>query len=380
MKNETFGIYVHIPFCKKKCDYCDFLSAPATKGQQLNYQKALLTEIESYRGQTTGRRADSIFFGGGTPSILEAVWLEELLEKLREIFRITPDAELTIECNPGTLDLEKLSKYRSIGINRLSIGLQSAAEEELKLLGRIHTWDEFLENYHLARKLGFSNINVDLMSGLPNQTRSRFQQTLKKVAQLQPEHLSVYSLILEEGTPFFERYRSLNKEIISEEEDRILYADTKRILKEYGYDRYEISNYAKAGYECRHNMRYWLRGEYLGLGLGAASLWGAKRFHNERKLEKYIEVSYDLKKLHQEIEQLTKEDEMSETMFLGLRTMKGVSKQQFYQKFHIKLEDIYKKVLQKMKECGCLEECGDYIRLTKYGIDVSNSVMCEFLL
>ncbi len=374
-----FGIYVHIPFCKKKCDYCDFLSAPATKEQYLQYYRALMLEIESYKGQVTDRQADSIFFGGGTPSILEAEWIEELLEKLKEIFLITPDAEVTLECNPGTLNLEKLIRYKKAGINRLSIGLQSAKENELKLLGRIHTWNEFLDNYILAREQGFSNINVDLMSGIPAQTRKSFEQTLQKIVKLQPEHLSVYSLILEEGTPFYKRY-AMKEKIMSEEADRNLYADTERILKEYGYDRYEISNYAKKGYECRHNTKYWIRTDYLGLGLGAASLWKSMRFHNEKNLEQYIKFSYDFEKLHQNIEKLTKEDAMSETMFLGLRRMEGVSKQKFYESFHIKLEDIYKKTLQKMKECGCLEENEDYVWLTKRGIDVSNLVMCEFIL
>lgn len=374
-----FGIYVHIPFCKKKCDYCDFLSAPATKEQYLQYYRALLLEIESYRGQIIDRQADSIFFGGGTPSILEAEWIEEILEKLKEIFLITPDAEVTLECNPGTLNLEKLIRYKKAGINRLSIGLQSAKEKELKLLGRIHTWNEFLDNYLLAREQGFSNINVDLMSGIPAQTRKSFEQTLQKIVKLQPEHLSVYSLILEKGTPFYKRY-AMKEEIMSEEEDRNLYADTERILKEYGYDRYEISNYAKRGYECRHNTKYWIRTDYLGLGLGAASLWKSIRFHNEKNLEQYIKLSYDFKKLRRNIEKLTKEDAMSETMFLGLRRMEGVSKQKFYECFHIKLEDIYKKTLQKMKECGCLEENEDYVWLTRRGIDVSNLVMCEFIL
>ena len=317
--------------------------------------------------------------GGGTPSILEAEWIEELLEKLKEIFLITPDAEVTLECNPGTLNLEKLIRYKKAGINRLSIGLQSAKENELKLLGRIHTWNEFLDNYILAREQGFSNINVDLMSGIPAQTRKSFEQTLQKIVKLQPEHLSVYSLILEEGTPFYKRY-AMKEKIMSEEADRNLYADTERILKEYGYDRYEISNYAKKGYECRHNTKYWIRTDYLGLGLGAASLWKSMRFHNEKNLEQYIKFSYDFEKLHQNIEKLTKEDAMSETMFLGLRRMEGVSKQKFYESFHIKLEDIYKKTLQKMKECGCLEENEDYVWLTKRGIDVSNLVMCEFIL
>ena len=296
MEKKELELYIHIPFCVKKCDYCDFLSFPADNRTQRRYVDALQKEITCYGALYPDRKITTIFIGGGTPSWLDEEEIVRILHTVREAFEVECGAEITIECNPGTATAHKLVRYREAGINRISIGLQSAHNEELALLGRIHTWEQFLKTYDLARKAGFSNINVDLMSALPGQTLETFSDTLKKVLALKPEHLSAYSLIIEEGTPFYERYREDEKhreageptELLPDEEQE--YAVTKltqRVLKEAGYHWYEVSNFAKPGYECRHNIGYWKRADYLGVGLGAASLIDNVRYANVREVLEY---------------------------------------------------------------------------------------------
>jgi oxygen-independent coproporphyrinogen-3 oxidase len=275
-QTRELGIYIHIPFCVKKCAYCDFLSAPATEEMKQEYINALLTEIKSYSGNTKEYIVPNIFFGGGTPSCISADAVLSIMEAIREVFAVDIERlEATIEVNPGTVTRDKLEQYKNAGINRLSFGLQSTNDEELKLLGRIHTFEQFLENYHLARELGFHNINIDLMSALPGQTLSSWENTLETVLKLKPEHISAYSLIIEEGTQFYDLYRPGTKgaaELPDEDTDRLMYQRTKEILELNGYRRYEISNYAKPGFECRHNSSYWIGTDYLGVGLGASSL------------------------------------------------------------------------------------------------------------
>ena len=305
----------------------------------------------------------SVFVGGGTPSILEAYQMEKIFQGLNQTFSIVPDAEITIEMNPGTVTEEKLHIYRKIGINRLSIGLQSVHQEELESLGRIHTYEEFLDIYEKARGQGFSNINVDLMSGIPGQTRSSWEETLKTVTELNPEHISAYSLIVEEGTPFWELYGEDRRGLPDEETERDMYYRTREILGKAGYERYEISNYSRPGYACRHNLGYWNRTEYLGIGTGAASLMDHHRWIQGEEKEK-----------------LSANDEMSEYMFLGLRKMQGVSKTDFRQTFGRSMEEVFGTVIRDMEKKNLLQTAGDFVRLTEYGIDISNYVMCEFLL
>lgn len=365
---KPLELYLHIPFCVSKCKYCDFLSAPASDQERQNYIESLCRKIRSYGTLAKAYRVISIFVGGGTPSILEPWQVEAVFGALRETFLIEKDAEITIEANPGTVTKEKLSVYRHMGINRLSIGLQSVNKEELKALGRIHTFEDFLNTYQMAREEGFQNINVDLISAIPFQTPESWKKTLKKVAELLPEHISAYSLIIEEGTPFYQRYGDESKESLymdelpCEEEERQMYWDTKEILSAYGYHRYEISNYAKEGYECRHNLGYWNRTEYLGIGTAAASFMDQKR---------WIEG--------EEPEALSVREQMEEYMFLGLRKMEGVSIEKFSEEFGKSMESVYGKVICDMKEKGLLEIQGDFLRLTEQGIDVSNYVMSEFL-
>ncbi len=382
---KELELYLHIPFCERKCAYCDFLSAPADLPVRISYIKKLQEEIAYYGSEFEEYQVSSIFLGGGTPTILEGYQLAAILETVKKYFRLVADAEITVECNPGTLTAGKAEKLVQAGFNRLSMGLQSADDRELQLLGRIHNFAQFLESYDLARKAGFENINVDLMSALPGQTLKSWQNTLQKVTALRPEHISAYSLIIEEGTPFYERFaederireegghpRLLPEEAI----ERQMYELTQRFLHTKGYERYEISNYAKPGSECRHNCGYWTRKDYLGLGLGASSLVGHQRFQNTSDLKEYLEQEYH----HIHTETLDKKSEMEEFMFLGLRLMAGISRQQFEKTFQVTLDSVYGEVLRKLKSEQLIEEVAGYVRLTEYGIDVSNYVLSEFLL
>ena len=409
---KELELYLHIPFCERKCAYCDFLSAPADLPVRISYIKKLQEEIAYYGAQYGEYQVSSIFFGGGTPTILEGYQLAAILETVKEHFNITTDAEITVECNPGTLTAGKAEKLVQAGFNRLSMGLQSADDRELQLLGRIHNFAQFLESYDLARKAGFQNINVDLMSALPGQTLKSWQDTLQKVTALRPEHISAYSLIIEEGTPFYERFAEDERireegghpRLLPEEDvERQMYELTETFLQIKGYERYEISNYAKPGYECRHNCGYWIRKDYLGLGLGASSLVEHQRFQNTSDLKTYLEQEYSPQcegqderiaetiQLQEEtgltqtghhihIETLDKKSEMEEFMFLGLRLMAGISRQQFEKKFQVTLNSVYGEVLRKLKGEQLIEEVAGYVRLTEHGIDVSNYVLAEFLL
>lgn len=358
-------LYIHIPFCVKKCKYCDFLSGPSTADQRESYVKSLCRDIRSYAELAKAYRVISIFVGGGTPSTLTGEQMQDIFTAVRDTFLIEEDAEITIEMNPGTVDEEKLSGYKKCGINRLSIGLQSTQNRELQILGRIHTYEEFLETYWLVRAEGFKNVNIDLMSAIPGQNLSDWEESLRTVAELGPEHISAYSLIVEEGTPFYEEYGEGRhaEELPDEETERKMYWRTKEILAEYGYGRYEISNYAKPGYACRHNIGYWKRTEYLGIGTGAASLIDNCRFNYGEEPQK-----------------LSVSEQMEETMFLGLRMMKGVSKKTFLERYGESMESIYGNVITDMEQKGLLENGTEFVKLTDHGIDVSNYVMSEFLL
>lgn len=364
---KSLGIYIHIPFCVRKCRYCDFLSGPAGVDVQKQYIEMLLTEMEQYREHLKNSGIRTVFFGGGTPSILAGEDIEKIMQKLGELGTIEENAEISIEANPGTVTKEKLLCWKDAGINRISFGLQSADHEELKRLGRIHTWEEFEENYKLARACGFTNINVDLMSALPGQTVDSWRTTMEKVTALEPEHISAYSLIIEEGTPFYEAYAEHPELLPSEEDERAMYYETKAFLAKKGYERYEISNYAKPGYECRHNLSYWERIDYLGVGLGAASLLGNVRKTNQTELSEYLLGNFE-----GEQEVLDEVSAMEEYFFLGLRKMKGIDWTPYKKQ--------YQKTVEKLIAEKLIEQDGDYIWLTELGIDVSNYVLSEFLI
>lgn len=431
---KELELYIHIPFCTRKCEYCDFLSAPAGEEVRALYLEALKREIEEFAHHPYPSRdlpssrglyreeyeVSTVFFGGGTPSLLTGDQIAQLMGLIRESFRFTScgkgkadsgagtrcggdtyrglEPEITLECNPGTADREKLEQYRRAGINRISFGLQSAKNEELKALGRIHTWEDFCRTYEAARAAGFSNINVDLMSALPGQTRKSWEETLRKVLALKPEHISAYSLIIEEGTPFYQRYREDDERrargdqplfLPSEEEERQMYRRTQELLEEQGFYRYEISNYARPGFACRHNIGYWTGVEYAGFGLGASSLLGRTRCRNPEDLGAYLK-KYGKNVADgpavlcsgsavRETEPLSRQDEMEEFMFLGLRLTEGVSEREFLRRFHQPIREVYGDTLEKLKQKGLLECKGGQISLTPVGIDVSNQVMAEFL-
>lgn len=403
MNKKKLEIYVHIPFCAKKCAYCDFLSFPGNMRMRREYTDKLLEEIRIQSSFVREYQIDTIFLGGGTPSILDAADITAIMGALKEHYDIAPDAEVTIEVNPGTVKMEGLAAYREAGINRVSMGLQSADDTELRYLGRIHTYDEFLKSFQRVRMAGFTNVNVDLISAIPGQTPESWRNTLKKTAMLKPEHISAYSLIVEERTPYYDRYGGhveMEGYEMSPEERRILMAlpdlpdeDTERemyymtrnCLGEQGYERYEISNYARPGFECRHNVGYWTGTGYLGLGLGASSYLEGCRFHNTSDFQSYVSAHFDDKAefnqtLRQDFEQLSVKSKMEEFMFLGLRLTRGVSAEGFITRFGQSIRNVYGGVIDKLEREGLLEHKNGYYRLTERGLDLSNYAMSLFLL
>ncbi len=377
MINEI-SLYIHIPFCKSKCNYCDFLSfsCNSIKEQKL-YVDALCNEIMEYEELSSDYIVRSIFIGGGTPSILDETYIELIMLTIKQIWNIKEEAEITIESNPDSLTYKKLVAYKKVGINRLSIGLQSANDEELNILGRPHNYDQFTAAFNSARAAGFDNINIDIMSALPNQSFGSYGTTLAKVLAHRPEHISSYSLIIEEGTPFYEDDNIIDS-LPDEDADRKMYSQTKRLLKASGYNRYEISNYAKIGYECKHNIVYWNGGHYLGLGLGASSYVDGVRFKNGDDLQEYIK--YGAVSIREEGKKLTVEEKMEEYMFLGLRLMKGISIERFNELFDEDIYNIYGDIIHKYKEIGLLIIDEDNIRFSDSGIDVSNQILSEFII
>ena len=387
MIEKYLSLYIHIPFCVRKCNYCDFLSAPADEETKEAYIQALLLEIESYReSELSQRKIATVFFGGGTPSVLKAEQITRVLDKIRSVFELLPECEISLEMNPGTVTKEKCECYFNAGVNRVSIGLQSPDDGLLQTLGRIHTYEQFLQTYDDVRVSGFQNVNVDLMSALPGQDLSGYIEGVRKVTSLSPEHISAYSLIVEEGTPFYEKYKNECNLFPDEQEDRVMYEQTKEVLKEFGYERYEISNYAKPGYECKHNMVYWKCEDYLGLGLGSSSLINNIRFKNVCDLKEYIcawKSGNGISVQRLEREELTRRMQMEEFMFMGLRMMRGVSERRFEEKFGDLLQQIYKKPIERLVEEKLLYNSrktdGTYWALTEKGIDVSNYVFEQFL-
>ena len=421
LQRKPLELYVHVPFCARKCLYCDFLSFRALASVQEAYTEQLIREIEVQGACCREYQVKTVFIGGGTPSVMEPCLIRDIMQALNKNFDIAAEAEITIEVNPGTLLQNKLHIYRAAGINRLSIGLQSADNQELKDLGRIHTFEEFLKSYQCARMAGFTNVNVDLMSSIPGQTLESWKNTLKKVTMLKPEHISAYSLIVEEGTPFWDRYgkregeetglktddvcflhprggrlesntvprkrAALYPPLPDEETENRIYHFTRTYLEEQGYGSYEISNYAKPGRECLHNTGYWRGVSYLGLGLGSSSCMNGTRFSNERDLDTYLHLDFSqeggasaLSSLRGPVEELTREAQMEEFMFLGLRMTRGVSEIDFVSMFGVKIESIYGPVIERLIANGLLKREGVRISLTEWGMDVSNFVLSEFLL
>lgn len=377
---DNIGLYIHIPFCRQKCLYCDFPSFAGKEGMMQAYVDALTAEIKSRRKEYPKKKVVSVFFGGGTPTALEIPMLEQLMQAVWENWDIAEDAEITTEANPGTLDREMVNALKKMGFNRLSMGVQAWQNRLLKELGRIHTIEGFLENYQAVREAGFENVNVDLMFALPHQTMADWQETVKNITALQPEHISAYSLIIEEGTPFFDRYEKGLLEPASEELDREMYHWAVDYLAEMGYEQYEISNFAKKGRQSRHNRIYWQAEDYLGMGLGSHSYMEGTRFHNRYDLQGYIAAKGDVSLLKEEVEVITETDALAEFMFLGLRLTEGVSFERFRTHFGRELYEIYGTQVRELIDVGLLAEDATGIRLTRRGIDVSNVVFEKFLL
>lgn len=376
--NGGMELYLHMPFCVRKCAYCDFLSFPTDQETQNLYTRRLREDIDAMGKKYGDIPVDTIFIGGGTPSVPDSALIVGIMERVRKAFHVVEDAEISMEANPGTVTREKLTDYRRSGINRLSFGLQSANDRELKLLGRIHTWAEFLESFHLARECGFTNINIDLMSALPGQTRESWKDTLKRVTDLNPEHISAYSLIIEDGTPFGEKYGSEEgrKLLPDEDSEREMYHETKRFLRDCGYERYEISNYAKPGRACRHNIGYWTGLPYLGLGLGASSYMDGCRFAVNSDMKQYLEEKPGM---FTDVEKLTKKDMEEEFFYVGLRMTAGVSLPEFERRFGVSAKDVYPGLMEMFVEEKAAVFQGDRFVLTDYGLDVSNYIMARFL-
>jgi len=392
---RDLSIYIHIPFCVRKCLYCDFLSATAGEGEIESYVNYMLLEIKKQSIFYGGHRVISIFLGGGTPSLLPAKETGRILEQITENFSVTADAEITVECNPGTVTAEKLRNYITYGINRLSIGLQSTDDEELACIGRIHSYHDFLETYALAREAGFHNINIDIMAALPGQSVDSYRKTLERVVKLSPEHISSYSLILEENTQLYVNQSSYT--FPTEDEDREMYELTGKYLAEAGYHRYEISNYAKEGFACRHNQVYWRRGDYAGFGLGASSMVENVRWKNPEGHAAYAVYVRNMEERNpgqtatdraacmkragaDEVTILTVEEQMEEFMFLGLRLMEGVNIGEFQRIFGKSIEEVYGKQIAELEAQGMLRRVGKKLSLTPRGIDVSNVIFAEFLI
>lgn len=382
--SKNLQLYIHIPFCVRKCSYCDFLSFSTDERTQLAYANALIREIEFYGPQMSQYTVNTIYIGGGTPTWLNEDKMVEILDSVYTYFNVSSEAEVSMECNPGTVTSAKLEKYRRAGVNRLSIGLQSADDEELKILGRIHNFEQFIKTYEMARNAGFGNINVDLISGIPYQTAEKFLHTLQKVVRLKPDHISAYSLIIEKGTPFYDAYKfdavkqeaGMQTEVLpTEDEVYRIYKLTQQYLAQAGYEQYEISNFARPGFECEHNIGYWTRANYLGLGLGAASLVENVRYSNTTDLYQYMDGILRVSE-----EPVSRKAQMEEFMFLGLRQTCGVTRQQFESAFGIPIDGIYKNALDYLRDEGLLDTSEGRIVLTEKGMDLSNFALAQFLL
>ena len=395
---KPLSLYIHIPFCKHKCIYCDFLSFDnKTNTTQIQYINALTSEIRLYKPYADRFIVKTIYIGGGTPTILDEAMIGKILDTVRHIFKVDRFPEITIEANPGTIKYTDLISFREYGINRLSIGLQSADSELLRRLGRIHNYEEFLRGYENARRAGFENISVDVMSSLPGQDLHTLVDTITKVGEMSPEHISVYSLQVEEGTPLYDRDDLINM-IPDENLDREMYIMTKKVLKSFGYNRYEFSNYSKPGYESRHNTVYWTGGQYIGFGIGAASFFKGQRFKNIENIESYIEICEDIRDeltrdtdrnrlydsasavLRTNVETMFIDKRMEEFMFLGLRMTEGVSREEFKLRFNREMFDVYGEVINKYTDQGFMSVDEKRVKLTDRGIDVSNYILADFIL
>ena len=366
---KKLAIYVHIPFCKQKCKYCDFTSFANLESEVSQYITALLREIKEYSSMAKDYIVTSVYFGGGTPSFIDENLIDKLYNEIKHNYVLNSNAEVTIEANPGTVNIEKLKRYYNIGFNRISFGVQSLSDELLKEVGRVHTASDAIDGFYMARDAGFNNISLDLIFGLPNQTLKDVEDTLDGFIRLNPEHISTYSLKVEENTVFGKMQSEGKLVLPSDEVERSMYYLIKNKLKDAGYDHYEISNFGKKGFESRHNTAYWERQTYLGFGLGASSCFNEVRFKNTDDFNKYVG---DFEKNIEDREVLSQEVINSERIILGLRMLRGISREYL-------VYDRWKKSAEKLIKLGLLKESNGMIRLTDKGLDLANQVFVEFI-
>lgn len=373
------GLYIHVPFCAQKCYYCDFNSYKIKSNEKEDYLINIEKEMKFYKEEFKDKYFDTVFFGGGTPSILKIDELRKLVNYMFENFNIKKDAEITVECNPGTINKEKLKAMKEMGINRLSIGLQATQNYHLKSIGRIHTYEEFEKNYYDAIDVGLTNINVDLMYALPNQKEYEWKETLDKIIKLNPSHISAYSLILEEGTKLYDMYENNEFNLLDEDTDIDMYEYTINTLKKHGYNQYEISNYAKKGKECKHNVIYWTCDNYLGLGPGASGYINDVRYSNIEDLNEYNnKINQNIKPISEE-NKLSEKDKIEEFIFMGLRMNEGINLEVFKERFKVDFYELYKDVLDKLLERELIKLDKFNLSLTQKGREISNSVFIEFI-
>ena len=363
------GVYIHIPFCIRKCKYCDFVSFADRYESIDKYIEALINEAREYHGE----KIDTIFIGGGTPSVLSAAWIERVCKMCFDVFDVAENYEFTIEINPGTVDNEKIRAMIEGGINRVSVGVQSFNDDELFRIGRIHDAATAYNTIWQLKESGFENISLDLMTALPFQTMDSLKNTLNTAVNLPVTHISAYSLILEEGTPLEKEYSKGELILPDDDIDREMYSYTVDFLKKNGFYQYEISNFAKQGFECRHNIKYWTGEEYIGLGAAAHSYDGSKRYSNSQNIDEYISEN------KREVIVLSQDDKISEFIITGLRMSEGISAKVFYERFGKDIKDIFGNELRKFVHSGLMTFDGDRYSLTPKGIDVSNSILCEFV-
>lgn len=382
MKNKNKGIYIHIPFCAKKCNYCDFLSFPAGADAKKDYIEALVRELQLYAEINGKPEADSVYIGGGTPSVLEPALMEKLLTGIGACIDITDDCEFSVEVNPGTLDREKLRTMKEGGINRISMGVQSFDDTHLRRLGRIHRKTDVFSSINMVRLEGFDNFNLDLMFSLPDQTLEDWDETLKKALWFEPAHISFYGLTLEEGTPMYEDFKAGRIEACEDDEDRELYYHALDLLEKNGYRHYEISNAAKPGKESRHNLKYWKMMDYIGFGLGAHSFDCGVRFSNPEVLSDYIYHYLKSGKnevIREWVHENSLQENVEEFMYTGLRLVEGVSRSYFRELFGFELDERFGEEIRELAERGFMESFGDTVRFTPYGMDLANISLMEFI-
>ncbi|WP_434797221.1 radical SAM family heme chaperone HemW [Terrisporobacter vanillatitrophus] len=373
------GLYIHIPFCISKCKYCDFNSYKLDLDEKRKYLNAIEKEMKFYKEEIRGKEIDTIFIGGGTPSILNQNEIKFLFNNIKSNFKIKNDAEITMECNPGTLTLDKLNTMKECGVNRLSIGLQAVQNKHLEYIGRIHTYEEFQKNYYQAKEVGFENINIDLMYALPNQSKKDWMESLEKVVKLNPTHISAYSLILEENTELFNMYEKNEFKLLDEDTDIEMYEYTIKYLKSHGYNQYEISNYAKEGFECKHNILYWKCKNYVGLGASASGFLNEIRYNNFCELDKYEGIIHSGKKPIEWKEKLSIKDKIEESIFLGLRMNEGIEFKHFHEKYNVNFREVYKNEINKLGKMKLIEISDKGMKLTQKGREISNSIFVEFI-